>query len=105
MAKLPSSFRNRNQTSRRFREQLASLPPEILGITKKCCRFFDRNPTHPSLRHHQLRETKTGMHVPGSFSVSINKQYRAIYFVGDNSINVWYWIGTHSEYDIFTGNG
>jgi hypothetical protein len=29
-------------------------------------------------------------------------QYRAIYAVADGK-NVWYWVGTHAEYDIFTG--
>ena len=37
-----------------------------------------------------------------SSSVSITMQYRAIYTV-DGTDNVWYWIGTHADYDVFIG--
>jgi hypothetical protein len=30
-------------------------------------------------------------------------QYRAIYVV-DGDINVWYWIGSHADYDRFIGS-
>lgn len=61
-----------------------------------------RHPHHPSFRLHELEDNKKGEHVPGSFSVSITRQYRAI-FVHENGVNVWYWIGTHADYDVFTG--
>lgn len=35
-------------------------------------------------------------------SVSITMQYRAIYVV-DGDTNVWYWIGSHSDYNNFIG--
>lgn len=51
-----------------------------------------------------LDDTKKGKHVPGSYSVSITMQYRAIYFLDvETKQNVWYWVGTHAEYDRFTG--
>ena len=101
MAKLPSSFRARNRTTRRFREQFAALPRRIQLLTRDACLLFDSNPAHPSLRVHALADTKKGQHVPGSMSLSITMQYRAIY-IEQNGINVWYWIGTHAEYDNFT---
>ena len=103
MAKLPSSFRKANRTTRRFREQMAALPAEVLDLTRSACALFHRDPAHPSLRRHPLKETKKGSHVPNSHSVSITMQYRAIYFVDKDGINVWYWIGTHADYDRFTG--
>jgi hypothetical protein len=30
-------------------------------------------------------------------------QYRAIYVLGDDGVNVWYWIGTHADFDVFAG--
>lgn len=102
MAKLPSSFRQRNRTSRNFREQYARLPEDIKKLVRGACLLFDRNPKHPSLRHHSLAPSKRGGHFAESFSVSPTAQYRAIYVV-QNGINVWYWIGTHAEYDTFTG--
>jgi hypothetical protein len=102
MARLPSSFRDRNRTTRRFRDQFAHLPEPIKLLARQACRLFDANPAHPSLRHHQLKDNKRSGHLPQSFSVSITIQYRAIYVVQDGT-NVWYWIGTHAEYDTFTG--
>ena len=102
MARLPSSFRKRNRTSRKFRESYASLPTDIKEAVRVACIRFNDNPAHRSLRYHRLKETKKGRHLPNSFSVSINMQYRAIHII-KNGINIWYWIGPHAEYDKFTG--
>jgi hypothetical protein len=102
MAKLPSSFRARNRTTRQFRQQFANLPARIQGLTREACVLFDTNPLHPSFRLHELDDNKRAEHVPGSWSVSITMQYRAIYVI-DEGINVWYWIGTHADYEVFTG--
>jgi len=103
MARLPISFRQRNRTTQEYRDQYAKLPRQIQDLVRSACRLFDNNPQHPSLRHHELEDRKTGNQKPGSFSVSITMQYRAIYVVGDDGANVWYWIGTHAEYKRFTG--
>jgi hypothetical protein len=102
MAKLPSSFRARNRTARSFREQFAKLPEAVREAVLAACVLFNDNPSHRSLRHHKLDDVKKGKHQVDSFSVSPTTQYRAIYVVQDG-INVWYWIGTHAEYDRFTG--
>ena len=105
MAKLPSSFRARNRTTREFREQYARLPQNIQALTRDACVLFDRDPAHTSLRHHELEDRKASKHVAGSFSVSITMQYRAIYVVDPNDgMNIWYWIGTHAAYKRFTGS-
>lgn len=103
MAKLPSSFRERNRTTEQFRELFAGLPSHVQELVRGAAGIFNENPTHPSLRHHELEDTKKGEHVPGSFSVSITMRYRAIYVTGDNGINVWYWVGTHADYDTYVG--
>lgn len=102
MARLPSSFRAKNRTTRSFRAQFAALPEMVQNAARASCSLFDVNPAHRSLRHHRLADTKKGHHVPGSCSVTVTMQYRAIYVVRDG-INVWYWIGPHAEYDAFTG--
>lgn len=102
MGKLPNSFRARNRTTRNFREQYAQLPDEIKKLVRAACHLFDRDPSHRSLRHHALVDTKRSKHRPNSFSVSPTMQYRAIYFAHEGK-NIWYWIGTHAAYDAFTG--
>ena len=104
MAKLPSSFQTRNRTARQFREQYARLPPSIQQAIREACILFDRDPAHRSQRHHELRDTKKGHHHSPSFSVSPTMQYRAIYTVAPDGMNVWYWVGTHAEYKQFTGS-
>src|SRR5687768_1376764 len=102
MARLPNSFREKNRTTRHFRELFDQLPARIQALTREACILFDSDPSHPSFRHHQLDDSKRAEHYPGSFSVSITMQYRAIYVPVDG-INVWYWIGSHADYDTFTG--
>ncbi len=102
MAKLPNSFRSRNRTSRNFRQQYAALPEPIQLAIREACKLFDRDPAHPSLRHHELKDRKASKHVPGSFSVSPTMQYRAIY-TKQQAVNVWYWVGTHAEYNRYVG--
>lgn len=67
MAKLPSSFRQRNRTTRHFREQFARLPPEVAEAVRVACRLFDRDPSHHSLRLHRLDDNRKGHHAAGSF--------------------------------------
>lgn len=102
MARLSLSFRQSNETTRGFRGQYERLPGHIQALTRAACEIFDRNPSHRSLRHHQLTESGKSNALYGSFSVCITMQYRAIYVVV-GGINVWYWIGTHAEYDRFLG--
>jgi plasmid maintenance system killer protein len=91
-----------NRRAKTYRELYDDLPDEIQASAEKAFRLFLADPSHKSLRLHALRDTKKGQHHPNSFSVSINMQYRAIYFVDDDT-NIWYWIGTHAEYNHFTG--
>jgi hypothetical protein len=104
MAKLPSTFRARNRTTRQYRELYARLPRHIQELARVACLLFDQDPDHPSLRRHLLDDRKKAKHHPDSFSVSITIQYRTIYFFDEQTEqNVWYWIGTHAQYDKFTG--
>ncbi len=64
--------------------------------------MFLSNQNHPALRNHTLADSDKGQHRNGSRSVSISAQYRAIYVV-DGDTNVWYWIGSHSDYNHFVG--
>lgn len=85
-----------------FKEQLVALPNRIQRLAEQAYALFLEDPSHPSLALHDLSDTKKGRHRNGSKAVSITKRYRAI-FVVDGSTNVWYWIGSHQDYDTFTG--
>jgi len=91
-----------NRRDPRFRAMYEALPQSVRRRAILAFQQFRRNPAHPGLRVHQLRNTSGGSHSPNSVSVSFGSGYRAIYRV-DGSDNVWYWIGSHADYDTFTG--
>ncbi len=97
----PSSARI-NRRTKAFRFLYDELPVQVQEAAKKAFALFLRDPAHASLRLHELKNNSKGQHLNGSFSVSIGKQYRAIYVVEGNK-NIWYWIGTHAKYNHFSG--
>jgi hypothetical protein len=93
---------NRNCRTRQFKEMFARLPRHVQELATAAFRLFRANSDHPSLRRHSLEDTDKGRHRSESFSVSITLQYRAIYTV-DGDVNVWYWVGSHNDYENFIG--
>lgn len=103
MTKPPNSFRKKNKASRKFLELYANLDDSIKKATRDSCIIFNRDPATPSLRHKKLENSKHGSHMDDSYSVSITMQYRAIYVQQKDGTNLWYWIGTHNDYENFIG--
>ncbi len=89
----------RNVRTREFRYLYGELPPRIQALGVKIFGLYLDN---PSLGLHRLKDNSKGSHKDGSHAVSINAQYRAVYFV-NGGVNVWYWVGTHAQYNRFTG--
>lgn len=103
MAKLPSSFRARNKTTQRFRECYAQLPQRVQRLTRLTAVAFDADPTRSTFRLHELTDTSKSRHLPGSFSVSVTMGYRAIYTLEESGVRIWYWVGSHADYDTLVG--
>lgn len=96
---------NNVRTAEYFR-MLEALPARIREAAEAAFALFLEDPAHPSLRVHRLRDHGRGRHREGSLSVSITARYRAIYFHNpETNNNVWYWIGSHSDYNNFVGEG
>lgn len=69
------------------------LPREIQELADQCYKFLKQDPHYPSLHFKKV----------GQFwSVRIGLHYRAVAVQEDNDI-VWFWIGSHSEYDKLLG--
>ena len=81
-----------SKTTKRFREALAGLPKDIQQRTKDCYKLFAQNPKHPSLRFKKVHTTEP------VYSARINIDYRALCIVDGKEV-VWFWIGSHAEYD------
>jgi len=98
----PDAARRQNRRAREFQYLYGELPPRIQALGIKAFELFEANPLHPSLALHRLKNNSKGSHRDDSYAVSITTRYRAVYFT-DGDTNVWYWVGTHAEYNRFTG--
>ena len=65
------------------------LPPDVEKLADRCYKSLKRDPQYPSLHFKKV----------GRFwSVRVGLHYRAV-AVEENDDIVWFWIGTHAEYD------
>ncbi|HEY4952472.1 MAG TPA: hypothetical protein VII71_03695 [Verrucomicrobiae bacterium] len=79
-----------NLTSPRYWRQYNALPPEIQKVADKNFLLFKTNPQHPSLRFERKK--------PELWSVRVGRGHRALARQLDNNL-IWFWIGTHDEYE------
>lgn len=75
-----------------FRAAFANLPEAVQQRARETYRLFRENPYHPSLQFKQVHPTKP------LYSVRIGLHYRALGVRRDDAI-IWFWIGTHADYD------
>jgi len=81
-----------SHTTVTFRKMLTTLPAHIRQQARKAYTLFQRDPSHPSLFFKRVPETKQ------IYSVRITKGYRAVGVKKHEKI-IWFWIGTHDEYE------
>jgi hypothetical protein len=67
-----------------------SLPLSTQKLAKKNYKLLKRNPKHPSIHFKNVGKY---------WSARVGSQYRALAVCPDSDIYVWFWIGTHTEYD------
>ena len=80
-------------TTPKFWERYDRLPPEVQSLADKNYELLKIDPTHPSLHF-----KKVGRY----WSVRVGREYRAVGVEASEGI-VWFWIGTHREYDRLIG--
>jgi len=87
----------------------AALPKRARENADAAFELFKSDPFHPVLENHELHKDRRGRHRPGSRAVAVTRRYRAIYLPDEapkpprNPANVWYWIGTHEDYNNYVG--
>ncbi len=96
------SSRQQNCRTKGYRVQLEKLPKTIRRIVDAQFEQFLKYMYHPSLNNESIEDNKRGRHRNGSRSVRITLRYRALYVV-DGDMNVWYWVGSHEDYNDFIG--
>ncbi len=81
-----------SRTSERFRLAFGRLPARVQTRARAAYRLFRLDPSHPSLRFKQVDASRP-IH-----SVRIGLAYRAL-GVRDRDEIIWFWIGSHADYD------
>lgn len=76
-----------------FLRDFAKLPEDIRERARDAYRRFKLDPTHPGLRFKRL-STELPL-----WSVRVNDQYRAVGVRTDADEVIWFFIGTHAEYE------
>lgn len=66
-----------------------NLPTNVQNLANRSFELLKVNPKHPS-----LHLKKAGKY----YSVRVGKKYRALAVEMEDGL-LWFWIGTHSEYD------
>lgn len=82
----------KSRTTARFRKAFATLPQQVQEQAREAYRQFQQDPWHPSLHFKQVHQE-----LP-IYSVRIDKSYRAVGQRDGDSV-VWFWIGSHANYD------
>ena len=81
-----------SHTTEAFRKLLAAAPAATQAKAEGAYRLWARNPSHPSLR---FKKVHTALPI---YAVRIDRDWRALGVLKDATM-VWFWIGTHAEYD------
>ena len=81
-----------SHTTAKFWKLYSTLPTDIRKQAKTAYSQFKKNPYHPSLQFKRVHSNKP------IYSVRINIDCRAVGIV-DNAEIIWFWIGSHREYE------
>ena len=79
----------RHSASSAFWDAYAALPDDVQKLADRCYIALKSNPTHPSLHYKAIGRFR---------SVRVGLHYRALGVSVDDGV-VWFWIGTHADYD------
>jgi mRNA-degrading endonuclease RelE of RelBE toxin-antitoxin system len=81
-----------SHTTERFRKAFQKLPPHVQRKAREAYRLWQQDHWHMSLQFKQVHNTKP------IYSVRIGIGWRALGVKTDDTI-VWFWIGSHADYD------
>jgi len=79
----------KSRATRSFWKQFHNLPKDIQATATRKYRLWSVNPKHQALRFKK---------VGGQWSARITDDYRALGVMAGDTM-IWYFIGTHTEYD------
>lgn len=83
----------KSELTNEFLQCFAQLPERVKQTARKNYKLWKQNPTHPSLEFKKLN-TKEPL-----YSVRTGMGWRAVGVMKSSDTIVWFWIGSHSDYD------
>jgi len=86
----------KSRTTRQFRELFARLPAYVQQQARETYRLFQADPRHPGLHFKKVLDD------PITFSARVGISYRAVAALDGDTL-VWFWIGSHADYDKLLG--
>ena len=81
-----------SRTTERFRRAFQSLPPNVQRQARTAYRLWKQNPFHPSLQFKQVHSREP------IYSVRVGIGWRAVGVRSEDEM-VWFWIGSHADFD------
>ena len=78
----------------RFRALYDALPERVRRDADVAYAHFAADPNHPGLNFERIQCAKATL-----FSARVNEQYRVLGRGEESDTVVWFWIGTHQDYD------
>ena len=81
-----------SRTTHRFRELIAALPAHVQRQAQEAYRLFQRDPAHPGLHFKRVNAD------PPIYSARVGIGHRAVGVLDGGTI-IWFWIGSHADYD------
>ena len=85
----------RQRATPRFWRYYHQLPEQVQRLADRCHDLLRQNPRHPS-----LQVKRVGLF----WSIRVGLHYRALAVEHEGDL-VWFWIGSHADYDHPLGRG
>lgn len=79
-------------TTQSFHDLLSKLPAHVRQQAREAYQLFRQNPLHPGLRFKKVYSD------PPIYSARVGIGYRALGVLEEDTV-IWYWIGSHANYD------
>lgn len=70
----------------------ADLPEQVQELAREAYRQFKEDPYYPSLKFKKVHPQ-----LP-IYSARVNRDYRAVGQLDEDTV-IWFWIGSHADYD------
>jgi hypothetical protein len=81
-----------SHTTKQFRKLLAGLPKEVRQQAREMYLLWVDNPWHASLQFKRIHTVKP------IYSARISKDWRVVCIRNGDTV-IWYWVGSHADYD------